>query len=893
MIIALLVALAVCAVAMAALFVCGRDPRRLVVHPRWRSCLLEQGLHDPQAILSLPGLSVSGHAFRHVRRVILDPESGQRAYLKVEQRVRWKDRLRSWFDGMGLASLSLREARLLRMLENEGLPGPGWVAFGSDASGRAFLVIPETPAIELGVFITDDQDPWRRKRAAIRLGRALARMHAAGVNHPDLYAKHVLVDPETGEPTLLDWQRSRRAPVVSFNARLRDLATLQATVSEQLVGDDLRRALLRSYLRESRRRAGCLWGGFFRPCREAYDPGDFTREERHWLRLPELETLAASRIMVITDTLLAKRHVREKRQAPAHPAGLDWTASPDGDLIVSSSWPLEGLDPGSTARRSLLEALNRQSAAAISVLEPLSIGHGQQTLLSARIVPSAGLKANSPWRSAEKRTANLWNRLLKHAVPGPKVLAVGRQTLTDGREASYLLLEPRPVTASLADWLAVCSAGSTVRCRVLAGAGAVLARLHAAGCGLSREAHPLAVSEASGEPEVVVQPWGVRPPSRYRVSPQRADLALLGRALAEAGISPGELDWIQAGYIDEMSHIRARHDRGGAEGAQGGPFMGYRDDSPGPAPAFQAIGDGRASIWRRWFQGIWHGVQASCWTRFAGADWHRTVMDRDLRDRYHSKQGRSIARWTLPDPNGGPALVVYVKRHHVLPRWQGLLACFLPTGRWSPALQEWQHLDWASRQGVPVPRPVAASEYLAPCGKLSSCLIIEELTGMLPTHEAIPLAGRTLDPKAFRRFKRGLAREMARLTRLLHDRSCFHKDLYLCHFYIHEADIASPPEDWRGRVYMIDLHRLGRHPVTAPLWQLKDLAQLAYSSEVEGVETSDRVAFWRAYRQPGMSTWWTRWLMRAVLVKWRRYRAHNLKHRAKRPVSGAIDRKAA
>jgi hypothetical protein len=62
---------------------------------------------------------------------------------------------------------------------------------------------------------------------------------------------------------------------------------------------------------------------------------------------------------------------------------------------------------------------------------------------------------------------------------------------------------------------------------------------------------------------------------------------------------------------------------------------------------------------------------------------------------------------------------------------------------------------------------------------------------------------------------------------------------------------------------------------------------------VEGVETSDRVAFWRAYRQPGISTWWTRWLMRAVLVKWRRYRAHNLKHRAKRPVSGAIDRKAA
>jgi heptose I phosphotransferase len=876
------------AIALVALAARIRESAGMEVHPAWKSRLLESGLASAEAILSLPGLSVSGHAFRHVRRVVLDPATGRRAYLKVEQRVRWKDRIRSWLDGLGLASLSLREARILRMLENEGLPGPGWIAFGSDGAGRSFLLIPESPAVELGVFIAEDRVSWRRRRAAIRLGRALARMHASGVNHPDLYAKHVLVDPETGEPTLLDWQRSRRAPVVSFNARLRDLATLQATISGQLVSDELRGALLRSYLRESRRKAGCLWGGFSRPCREPYDPGDFTREERHWLRHPELERLAASRIEAITGQMLAKRHVREKRQATSRAPGLDWTASPDGDLIVSSAWLEAGLDPESPARRRLAGALEGQSAAAVSVLEPLDLGDNHLALLSARI--SSGHSGISPWRSAEKKVANLWNRLHKHAVPGPRVLAVGRQTLADGREASYLVLEPRPALASLADWLATSAAGPADRQSVLSGAGAVLARLHAAGCRLSREPHPLGVALDDGSPVVVVQPWGVRPPSRLAKFAIRTDLGSLSRELAAAGTNPDELDWIQAGYFDEMGHIRALPRHGGPDDARGGVFMGYRDDSPGPAPAFQAIGDGRASIWRRWFQGIWHGVQASSWTRFAGQDWHRSIMDRDLRDRYHTKQGRSIARWSLPDPQGGPNLVVYVKRHHLLPRWQGLLACLLPRGRWSPALQEWQHLDWASRQGVPVPRPVAASEYLAPGGKLSSCLIIEELTGMLPTHEAIPKAARSLAPRAFRRFKRGLAREMARLTRLLHDRSCFHKDLYLCHFYIHEADIARPPEDWRGKVFMIDLHRLGRHPLTAPLWQLKDLAQLAYSSEVEGMEPVDRVAFWRAYRRPGTSSWWTRWLMRAVLVKWRRYRAHNLKHRGRRP---GADRKAA
>ena len=47
---------------------------------------------------------------------------------------------------------------------------------------------------------------------------------------------------------------------------------------------------------------------------------------------------------------------------------------------------------------------------------------------------------------------------------------------------------------------------------------------------------------------------------------------------------------------------------------------------------------------------------------------------------------------------------------------------------------------------------------------------------------------------------------------------------------------------------MIDLHRLSRHRVTAKWWQVKDLAQLMFSSEVEGVTAYDRVRFWRLYR---------------------------------------------
>ena len=45
--------------------------------------------------------------------------------------------------------------------------------------------------------------------------------------------------------------------------------------------------------------------------------------------------------------------------------------------------------------------------------------------------------------------------------------------------------------------------------------------------------------------------------------------------------------------------------------------------------------------------------------------------------------------------------------------------------------------------------------------------------------------------------------------------------------------------------------RLAHHRWSRRFWQIKDLAQLAYSSEIEGVSAGDRLRFWRAYLGPG------------------------------------------
>ena len=49
-----------------------------------------------------------------------------------------------------------------------------------------------------------------------------------------------------------------------------------------------------------------------------------------------------------------------------------------------------------------------------------------------------------------------------------------------------------------------------------------------------------------------------------------------------------------------------------------------------------------------------------------------------------------------------------------------------------------------------MPLAAAAGEFIGPWGRLQSFIAIEELTDMLPLHEAVPAAAAALDPVTFR-----------------------------------------------------------------------------------------------------------------------------------------------
>jgi len=276
-------------------------------------------------------------------------------------------------------------------------------------------------------------------------------------------------------------------------------------------------------------------------------------------------------------------------------------------------------------------------------------------------------------------------------------------------------------------------------------------------------------------------------------------------------------------------------------------------------------------LWSRWQHGFRRVRESPEWAEFAGPDWLDRIMAIELTDRFFKKQGRSIARWTLTTGDGR-TLVVFLKRHFVLPRRHGLLAVLFPRKAWSPGMQEWEHLEWAEKHGLPVPRAMAAGELVGPRGRLQSFIAIAELTNRLPLHEAVPLAEKSLAPAEFARWKQSLTDELVRLSVAFHGRQVFHKDWYFCHFYIDQGDTRRVPDSWAGRVAVIDLHRMARHPLTGIWRKAKDLAQLLYSSDVPGVTDEDRRGFWAQYRQHTRLPWLVALLAR---MKWRLYRRHN------------------
>ncbi|HEV3203984.1 MAG TPA: lipopolysaccharide kinase InaA family protein, partial [Gemmataceae bacterium] len=437
------------------------------INPVFGSFLRKEGLTQPQHFFALSGEIVSGHPNRHVVQLTLgDGSNAIRSFMKREHRVRWKDRLLNAWEGFGLISKSVREGRLLQILPQRGINCPEWIAAGEDEGGRAFLVVRECIGFEdLRFFLRNLAGTKERELFLKQLGENLAQIHGADFNHPDLYSKHILVNPRNHEVVFLDWQRSRHWKQVPWQRRYRDLAALQATLADYLISPKERLLVFQTYFH---------WvDSVLSP-----SPLGMGDEEKRGVYL--------SREI---DRLLRRRRIQEMRQTPLSPGrqNLLWLK---GEALCVTPEFQATLNPGD------LQWLHR---GVWGNKEPNAEERLAVTIRDGRTATLFRRGVNRPvewlWNffqgkapiSPELSLVTILYRLQRFGIPTPKLLAFGQRTPKPWRIESFLLTEPPKGQMGLLNWLDLQNQKSLEkknlqgRWLVIQMAAAVVRNIHAAG----------------------------------------------------------------------------------------------------------------------------------------------------------------------------------------------------------------------------------------------------------------------------------------------------------------------------------------------------------------------------------------------------------------------------
>ncbi len=430
------------------------------IHPRYRAWLRKCGLASASDVLALRGEVVCGHADRHVVKVELRAgETRRAAYLKREHVVGRRARFRNWRDGFGWVSRAEREADTLGKLEAGGLPGPQWLAYGEDATGRAFLLVEElTAAVPLCEYLsggTASADDIRS--LAEGLGRTLAECHAAGIGTPELAAKHIFIRPGVMRPVLVDWQSTRRSRGIFAVEAAGWFGTLHATLPEGGVS-------LRDRLR-------VVW---------AYRRALKARGQR-------MELSFATFLRGVADA----GRKRSKRSSVRHQLGAG-TAAPqrlvwlDGEALVAipevaARWTPESARPPFYERLPGSERVTLPCGA---------VGEVTRFRSSAPLGRLAALFRERPWRSPGAVAARNLFHLERFGIAAPKLLAFGQRRMSPLQVRSFVVAQhpTSPPEAGLRGTALARSlaADNPLRNHALGDIGRYLKGLHAAGCRLRR-----------------------------------------------------------------------------------------------------------------------------------------------------------------------------------------------------------------------------------------------------------------------------------------------------------------------------------------------------------------------------------------------------------------------
>jgi heptose I phosphotransferase len=146
--------------------------------------------------------------------------------------------------------------------------------------------------------------------------------------------------------------------------------------------------------------------------------------------------------------------------------------------------------------------------------------------------------------------------------------------------------------------------------------------------------------------------------------------------------------------------------------------------------------------------------------------------------------------------------------------------------------------------GIETMKVAGFGERGIPPAWLESFLITEELENTISL-EHFSREWKAYPPDVH--LKWALIRNIASISRRLHEHGINHRDFYICHFLI-DLRAADKKNGYEGmHLYLIDLHRVQMRKHTPRRWIIKDIAGLFFSSLDIGLTRRDLYRFIKTY----------------------------------------------
>ena len=158
---------------------------------------------------------------------------------------------------------------------------------------------------------------------------------------------------------------------------------------------------------------------------------------------------------------------------------------------------------------------------------------------------------------------------------------------------------------------------------------------------------------------------------------------------------------------------------------------------------------------------------------------------------------------------------------------------------------EWESIQRLNNLGIKTLQIVGYGKRGWNPAKLQSFIITKELSNSIsledfcrtwPTDPVSPL------------LKRTMIRQIARITRILHENGMCHRDYYICHFLLDISKGKDRLDYQHLQLYLIDLHRVTLRRRISRRSRIKDLGALYFSCMDIGLSRRDLMRFIQIYR---------------------------------------------